>query len=142
MKTFPSDEELLRRLLDVSLELSDTLHELEASGVDLNEQQDSRWHKATDVIELIREKRKSREYLVRHDDFMIFKSNGKGLYAPLNSVKEYHGNETPYYGHFTYNNLTNLGFFAIKKDEIDTYQKKCDDYYEQLSEQTRKKGIK
>jgi KaiC/GvpD/RAD55 family RecA-like ATPase len=132
METYPSDEELLRQLLKVSVNLSDILHELEATGVDLNEKQDAEWGEATDVIELIREKRQRRQYLVRPDDSMVFQSDENGLYSPIDIPRMHRP-----YDHFTYENLTRLGFFTIDISDIEHYKKKCTEYYQDMINDTK-----
>ena len=84
------------------------------------------------------------KYLVRPDDFHIFsldKKNGRYRSYSTKNVRYYNGRRPSAQSHFTLKNLTqNYRFFAIKKSEIQIYEKKHKEYCDHISRLNRSDG--
>jgi hypothetical protein len=76
------------------------------------------------------------KYLVRPDDSMIFTLNEEyGVYEILDGPTDIDGNPPIPYAHFTYENLTEVGFFPIEESELKFYQNKRDQYFRKLRQE-------
>jgi len=84
------------------------------------------------------------KYLVRPRDFSIFdldESNGCYRTWSRKPLTYTDGTRPNAMSHFTFENLTqNYDFFPIREDELEFYEKKCDEHYSFLAWQNRPDG--
>ncbi|MFA5066971.1 MAG: hypothetical protein WC466_02865 [Candidatus Izemoplasmatales bacterium] len=88
-------------------------------------------------------KKMNPKFLVRPDDFHIFKIDERnGCYGSFSTNITYSDGTKPLpYKHFTFENLTkNYDFFPIDENDIDVYKKKHDEYLEFVCWQSRPDG--
>ncbi len=121
--SFPDDPELteiLQKIKDARAELSEVLMR----------------RKKESMI-----KRKNK-YLVRPSDSMVFEKLDGGLYQGTRGATDDQGNKPLPYDHFTFENLTrNYDFFPIEDDQVQDYETKCDEHYQNLVQETLDKTI-